>query len=207
MVAVVRHRRVSAFALPPFLCVVAFALPVVVLQRVVPFERVWLFLLPAYLTTAAAGVLYLLRPLARGRTTPRAVAVAAVALCAALAGLGAANRAVAHSEDTSTFRDAGAVVEFLAARLGPHDRVLANPPADLVLEYYLDARGLDGGRILYTDADARRTFAVVKEGSRDYPLATVLAWHLPPQEARRLRPVVLRRFPHAVVYRLLDRGG
>ncbi len=136
------------------------------------------------------------------RRLPAAVAVAALALTAGLSGAAAASRAVARSEDTSTFRDAPAVTAFLAPRLGPDDRVLAAPPADLILEYYLDARGLDAGRLLYGGARGRRTYVVVKEGPRDYPLARVLAWHIPPARARLLRPVLLRRFPHALVYRL-----
>jgi uncharacterized membrane protein len=202
VVGVLAHRRIGKGAVSPAVAAVAWIAPVVVLQRVVPFERVWLFLLPLYLATAAAGLLHLARPVARRRLYRPAVAAVAIAACGALAGAGLASRSVAASEDTSTFRDAGPVTEFLAPRLRPGDRVLAAPPADLILEYYLDRRGLDAGALLYAGVPGRRTFVVVKEGPHDYPLPVVLRLRLGQGGAQGLRPVVLRRFPHAVVYRL-----
>ena len=189
------HRRLSRFAVAPALGVVA-ALPLVLAQRVVPFERTWLYVLPLALMTASAGVV------AAARRLPRFEAVmtlVAVALAASLGGEAAASRAVYRSEDTSTFRDAPAVAAFVERIVQPGDRVLAAPPADQILEYYLDEAGLDGGTLLYGDpGSARRLFAVVKEGPRQYPLPVVLARH----GIRSARAAVLRRFPHAVLYRL-----
>ena len=59
--AIVFHRRLSRFLLPPAVVALAWIAPVVLAQRVVPFERVWLFLVPLYLLTAAAGILFVLR--------------------------------------------------------------------------------------------------------------------------------------------------
>ena len=198
------HRRLSRIPVAPALGVVA-ALPVVVAQRVVPFERVWLFLLPLYLLTVSAGVAALVRRLPHRELVAPLVALA---LAASLAGEAAASRAVSRSEDTSTFRDAPAVAAFVERLVEPGDRVLAAPPADAILEYYFDDAGLDGGTLLYGDpGSARRLFAVVKEGPREYPLPVVLQGHLSRAAIRRLRPVVLRRFPHAVVYRLRPRSA
>src|SRR5204862_3593115 len=47
----VRRRQMPLGVLAPLVCLV-----LVLLQRVAPFERVWLFLLPLYLTFAAAGL-------------------------------------------------------------------------------------------------------------------------------------------------------
>jgi len=141
------------------------------------------------------------------RATPIASAVAAVLACALLCAGAVSSQAVAHSEDTSTFRDAPHVASFLERTLRPGDRVLVSPPADLILEYYLDRAGLDPGRLLYTDFAAKRLFAVVKEGARDYPLPVVIEQHLSPGEARGLRAVLIARFAHARVYRLVKRSG
>jgi hypothetical protein len=80
--------------------------------------------------------------------------------------------------------------------------VLVSPPADLILEYYLDRAGLDSGRLLYTDFAAKRLFAVVKEGPRDYPLPVVIRQHLSAGESRGLQATVVARFAHARIYRL-----
>lgn len=203
VLSAVRHGRLSRFVVPPAAGAVVAIPPLLALQRVVPFERVWLDLLPLYLTSAAAGLVFAARRLVDDRRLQVGVAVVAVAVCAGLAGEAVASRAVYRSEDTSTFRDAPAVARFLEQVVRPGDRVLAAPPADQILEYYLDVGGLDAGRLLYEDFPATRLFAVVKQGPREYPLRVVLRRHLSPRAAGRLRAVVVRRFPHAVVYRML----
>lgn len=200
------HRKLGRAAFPPVVGAIVFIPPVLVAQHVVPFERVWLFLLPLYFMTAAAGLIHLCRRLSlRSRHAGAVVALLAAGVAAGLAGEAAASRAVSHSEDTSTFRAAPEVAAFLAQTVKPGDRVLVSPPADLILEYYLDARGLDAGRLLYTDFRATRTFVVVKEGPREYTLPQVIGRHLDAATARRLRPVLVRRYPHARIYVLVRR--
>jgi len=201
-VALAAQPRISRFRVPPALAGFA-VVPLALAQRVVPFDRVWLFLLPLYLLTATAGLVLLVGR----RATVIASALAAVLACALLCAGAVSSQAVAHSEDTSTFRDAPHVASFLERTLRPGDRGLVSPPADLILEYYLDRAGLDPGRLLYTDFAAKRLFAVVKEGARDYPLPVVIEQHLSPGEARGLRAVLIARFAHARVYRLVKRSG
>jgi hypothetical protein len=196
------HRRLARVGFPPALAALAFVVPVVVAQRVVPFERVWLFLLPLYLITAAAGVLFALRPLAARVGGEAAVAlVLALVLAGALAGTAIATQSVAESEDTTTFRDAERVGDLLEAELRPGDKVLVAPPADAVLEYELTRRGLDPAALLYwrRPGGTTRFLVVVREGPEDYPLAEVLA------DARLAetgvgRPRLLRRYPETSVY-------
>ena len=199
LVGVVRHSRVSRFSVPPALAAVVFVVPLLIAQRVVPFERVWLFLVPLYLMTASAGLLYLLRPLHARRGYVAAVALVAVALSASFGGEAVASRSVYKSEDTSTFRDAKPVTLFLKEYLRPGDRILAPPPTDLILEYYFGAYGLDAARLLYTDFDARRTLAVVKLAPHNPTLGELVHERLP---GERVTPVLLRRYPHAAVYEL-----
>jgi hypothetical protein len=206
IIGLVLHRRLGLVKLPPAAGPLLFVPLLLLLQHVVPYERVWSFLLPIYLMTAAAGLVFVTRRLAAWRHYSAGVALLAVALCASLAGEAVASRGVARSEDTSTFRDAPKAAAFLEGYLRPGDRILVSPPADLILEYYLDADGLDAGRLLYTDFKAARLIAVVKEGPGEYPLPEVLRQHLQPGAARRLRPVLLRRYPHTLIYELVPRG-
>ncbi|MGH3025049.1 MAG: glycosyltransferase family 39 protein, partial [Gaiellaceae bacterium] len=201
VVAVVQHRRVSTFRIAPALATIV-VLPIVIAQRVVPYDRVWLFLLPLYLITASAGLVGLARRMRTVLRLPAALATVTVAAVSVACGVGlsardASTRAVYFSEDTSTFRDAPRVASFLEHTLRPGDRVLVSPPGDLILEYYLGTAGLDTGRLLYTDFRATRLFAVVKEGPREYPLPEVIRQHLSPRESRGVRPIPIRRYPHS----------
>jgi len=206
--ALLFHRRLARIAVPPALAALVFIAPVVVVQRVVPFERVWLFLLPLYLITAAAGILFLLRPLAT-RVGGEAVAalILAVVLAGSLAGNAVATQSVAESEDTSTFRDAERVGDLLARELRPGDKVLVAPPADAILEYDLRRRGLDPAALLYWQEPGAtgRFLVVVKEGPDDYPLAYLRAdRRLEGVRLSSARP--LRRFDEASVYEVLRAG-
>jgi len=196
------HRRVSRTAVPPVLAALAWIAPVVVVQRVVPFERVWLFLLPLYLMTASAGIVFALRPLAE-RVRRREIAAAAlvVALAASFSGTAVATQSVYHSEDTSTFRDGRYVAAFLASKLRPGDKILVAPPADAILEYWLDRRHLDPATLLYWSwpGKTQRFLVVVKEGPHDYPLPYVLADRRL-QGARLGRPHLLHHYPGSDVY-------
>jgi hypothetical protein len=201
------HRRVGRTHVSPWLGLLAFVPPIVVAQRVVPFERTWLFALPLYLVTASAGLVLLSRRLESSRWHSIAVPVAAMALCALLAGKAVASQAVYDSEDTSTFRDAPEVADFLAGELRPDDRVLVVPPADLILEYYLDVLGLDAGRLLYSDFSARRYLVVVKPPPDGYSLPEVISWRLSPETSRDLEPVPMRMFSRSQVYELVPDAG
>jgi hypothetical protein len=203
LVAVVAHRRVSRFRFAPALAA-AVVLPIVLAQRVVPYDRVWLFLLPLYLITAAAGIVGLAAHLRTRRLFAPGVAALALVTVAALGAHEVSARAVYRSEDTSTFRAAEPVVRFLEPRLGPNARILAAPPPDQILEYYLDERGLDGGRMLYGNFPAGRLFVVVKTGRHEYRLRRVLGWR-PGSHVGRSHPVLVRRFDGALVYELAGR--
>jgi hypothetical protein len=203
LTAMTFHRRVSRFALSPALAALAWIAVVIVAQRVVPFERVWLFLVPLYLMTAAAGIVFALRPLAARVGSEVVAVVVAVALAGSLAANAVATQAVYHSEETSTFRDAQQVAALLARRLRSGDKVLVAPPADAILEYQLGRRGLDAASLLYwrQPGDATRFLAVVKEAPGNYPLSHLL---VDPRLAhtRLGKPRLVRRYDEASVYEL-----
>lgn len=207
LTAIVFHGRLSRFPLAPALAALLWIAPVLVVQRVVPFERVWLFLLPLYLMTAAAGAVFALRPLA-ARVGGEGVlsAAFAIGLAGALAGNVVATQAVYDSEDTSTFRDGREVAAFLERALRPADKVLVAPPADAILEYELERRGLDPAALLYWRRPGKTTrfLAVVKEAPGNYPLEHLQA---DPRLGQRPlgEPLLLRRYDAASVYELRRR--
>lgn len=114
---------------------------VVVIQRVVPYERVWLFALPLYLCVASSGLVWLVRLCRAPRALPFGIATAASAL---LAWQVLASGQVESSTETGTLREAAEVAAFLKERMGPDDRVIAWCPSDRPLEYYCRRIGARG---------------------------------------------------------------
>jgi uncharacterized membrane protein len=149
--------RISRFPLSPLLAVVAWTAPVLALQRVVPFTRVWLFLLPLAIVTAAGFYGWLLERRPAGVRAGVLVA-GAVTVAASLLVLSADS--VRESRETGALLDAPAVAAYLADRVEPDDRVLATG-SDTILEYYLERDGVEAGTLLYTTEPRPRTFVVV----------------------------------------------
>ena len=148
---------ISRFRVPTLLTVAAWSLVVLGVQRVVPYTRVWLFLVPLVAVTVAGFYGWLLE-----RRTWGARAAPAVAVAAALAGslLVLSADSVRESRETGALLDAPAIAAFLAAELETDDRILATG-SDTILEYYLGREGVDANPLLYTDEPRARTFVVV----------------------------------------------
>ena len=194
VVSLVLTPRLSRFPIPPLLAVLAWSLPVLLLQRVVPFTRVWLFLLPLALAAAAGFYGRLLERLPRGHVlVPAAVGIVAVG--AAWAVLDADS--VRESRETGALLDAPAVASYLATAVEPGDRILATG-SDTILEYYLGRDGVDARSFLYANEPRERAFVVVNVlGGQT---VDDLLPQLDAAAAGLDRPRLLRRYPSALVY-------
>ena len=140
-----RLRRV-----PLGLLAFAACLVLVLVQRVAPFERVWLFLLPVYFIVASAG----LARFVDGR-------LLGLVFGAVLAYTTLTSGAILASRETGVFPDAEGVARTLAPRLAPDDAVMTQLPASLPeLQYYLPRFGLPID-VLVRGADAAQNLWIV----------------------------------------------
>ena len=147
--------RLSRFPFPPLAGLAAWAIPVVLAQRVVPYPRVWLFALPVAIVTVSGALAPLL---------DRARRIGAPELATALILAGGAafvlgEDTVRTSRETGALLDAEPVAGALAAMLRPGDTIVA-PGSDTILQYYLERRGVDGAPLYDTDR-GERVFLVV----------------------------------------------
>ena len=149
--------RISRFPVPVLLPVVAWSAIVLAAQRVVPYTRVWLFLVPLAAVTTAGFYGWLLERRPWGVRAAPALA-AAVAIAGSLLVL--STDSVRESRETGALLDAPEIVAYLAERVDGEDRILATG-SDTILEYYLERDGIDAGALLYTDRRSARTYVVV----------------------------------------------
>ncbi|HLW86303.1 MAG TPA: glycosyltransferase family 39 protein [Candidatus Sulfotelmatobacter sp.] len=187
------HRRCGRQRVPLALALLLWTAPVVLAQRVIPFERVWLFALPLYFIGAAAGLAVALEAvpgrhggLWRGRLHSRhAIAVIAVVL-AVFAGVrsdrgvesnGAAHRSSIYSSRiylskiylseiylSNESRGMPALAAWLKGQLRSGDVIVAVPPSDGPLRYYLQHEGVPiPFPADYNGSGPRRRFVVVNE--------------------------------------------
>lgn len=182
--------RLSRYRVPPLLAVAVWIVPIVVVQRVVPFTRVWLFMVPLAVTTVAGLYGWLLA------RAPRATSVTAA--CAAVLAVSAAwavveADSVRESRETGALLDAPRVASFLASSVEPGDRVLATG-SDAILEYYLRKEDIDPQPLLYNSEPRTRTFLVVNVlGGQD------VEYYLPALHSSLGPPRLLRSYPSALV--------
>ncbi len=205
LTALVAHRHIASQRVPLVLAVAAWCIPVVVLQQVVPYARVWLFLLPLYLGLAAAGVAHLLHGLtakarANEQTTFAGVAVGLALILSASVWQG---QSIALSEETGALRDAEQITLFLRDYLGPGDAVVAVTPSVSPLEYYFTVHGLPLEYLLAEPAAGKRALVVVKEPQQTLDLVLAKRGLGAGQPAARL----LRRYDGAALYELQPGGA
>jgi 4-amino-4-deoxy-L-arabinose transferase-like glycosyltransferase len=174
----VGHRRLGAQRVPLLPVAVIWCAGLVLVQRVVPFDRVWLFLFPLTFGTAAAG-LTMLWP---RRHTPLVAPLAALTLLAVLASATVASGGVLHSPQTGTLPAAAPMAAILRDRLAPGDAVVAALPANQPLAYYLDREGISPGPYLVRpgrDLVRRRRLFVVVDAAEGQTLHGLLSAFLP----------------------------
>ncbi|MGI9145380.1 MAG: glycosyltransferase family 39 protein [Chloroflexota bacterium] len=174
-----RRRRVPLGLLAPAVCLV-----MVLVQRVAPFERVWLFLLPLYLAVASGGLAHLLRA---GRLPSFSAAVVACGLAGFLGLATLRSGSILSSPETGAFPDAQAATRALRPVLGVDDAVVTTVPASLPeLQYYFARAGMRIETLVRSPAEARTLFVIAQPGAAP----GVAGWGAP-QELERFSGSVL----------------
>jgi 4-amino-4-deoxy-L-arabinose transferase-like glycosyltransferase len=138
------HRRGGRQRVPLALALLLWVGPVVFAQRVIPFERVWLFALPLYFIGAAAGLAIALEPVFNRLHLRHAMALVAVVV-AVFAGLRVERSGSVYLSSvylTNESRGMPALAAWLKGQLKSGDAIVAVPPSDGPLRYYLQNEGV-----------------------------------------------------------------
>lgn len=125
-----QRRMASALLLPAIL---SGSLIVLLLKRSIPFERTWIFLIPALLIAADAGFTVLLRRIGHSTRWSALPAVLAVPGAIWLAD----SRVLQTLPDMGNVPEAPAIAESIAHRVAADDIVCASLPVDASVHYYL----------------------------------------------------------------------
>lgn len=180
---------------PITLVYVVWIVGVLLVQRVAPFPRVWLPLLPVYLLTCAAGLIYLLR------ATNDRRAISAVMLIVAVNGASVLHTGTPYwSIETGTFRDAELATEFLADRLVEDMKVIHEHTSRESLRFYFMREGLPDEQII-PDGQIHDTVYIVVNLEYPQTAESVMSInHVDP--ALYTEPELLAEFPLSRIYRI-----
>ena len=167
LISVLFYRKVSRQKLRlPLQVFLALAVAVLlVLQRVSPLPRIWIYLEAFYLMFAAAGLVWLLdlslRKIAGHILTGRILSLAIPLVFVAAS----ANMLIARAQNP-VYRDLDLLPEayaadYIAGHLRPEDTIVATGPVDIQTAYYLSLHGISFDRFYKRDHPVRIQNALV----------------------------------------------
>ncbi len=198
VVSLLWRRRCGWFRMPLPLILVLWIAPVGFVQRVVPFERVWLFALPLYFTAAAAGFAAAVQPVAERVGLRQALSAVAIAVSLFL---GIRVRQSHSIEMLNHGRGLEALAHYLKGQLKPGDSVVAPLPSDVPPLYYFQKEGVPSS---YVNAPtAERMWIVVNEVSGDTIERVLARTKINDQDGAPAR--LLGNFDSASVYEIIPR--
>ena len=142
IISQVFHQRLTLQRISLMLAAVLWIVPLVWIQNVSPWPRVWLYQLPVVIIWASVGVIGLLGKIKegdgfvlRGWRTPvfiMGVMIGTILLCWNVAS----SKSILMSTETGAFREAEKTALFLKDKLKPGDVVLSELPSNYPLQYY-----------------------------------------------------------------------
>jgi hypothetical protein len=167
LISVLFYRKVSQQKLRlPLQVFLALAVAVLlVLQRVSPLPRIWIYLEAFYLMFAAAGLVWLLdlplRKIAGHTLTGRILSLAIPLVFVAAS----ANMLIARAQNP-VYRDLDLLPEsyaadYIAGHLRPQDTIVATGPVDIQTAYYLSLHGISFDRFYKRDHPVKIQNALV----------------------------------------------
>jgi 4-amino-4-deoxy-L-arabinose transferase-like glycosyltransferase len=135
------RKRMTFFRVPLVLAAVLWCLPLLTLQRVMPPDRVWLFLLPLYFGCASVGMSCCIHHITSKIACPVRYKSALCLLVPVVLSLWLSynciqRRSVYYSRETGTLRDAEQITLFMKGYLKTGDKIVAVCPSDSPLNYY-----------------------------------------------------------------------
>ncbi len=199
VVAHLFHSRLTRQRVPVTAVIVFWLTISLLLYPVVPYGRVWLFLLPWCAVVCAAGINHILGLFSSGpRVHGRRVACLSVIMLL-VPGIGAfLNQSIVYSEETGTLRDAEAIALFLKLNLRSGDKVVAAIPSDAPLAYYFHIHDVPLGYLTAQPSAANRLWVVVNLAQRQTFRDAVEKRRIP--SGQLTAPKIQRIYESAILY-------
>ena len=179
------------------------ALPVclfiITMQRVIPPERTWLFLLPLFFAWAANGLIFIINTIQPQKMKNILLPITTLTLLALSLPSAIQNLSHDYQYGPGTLRDAQQITQMLAPNLTTTDRVLTIATA-APLEYYFNRQNVSIQYLRKPITDTERIILIVMESK--YTLEEVLKISLIPSE-QFSAPKLWHRYDSAAIYTLI----
>jgi hypothetical protein len=174
LVSALFYRKVSSqkLFLPLQVFLVLAVAILLVMQRVSPLPRIWIFLEAFYLMFAAAGLIWLISVTLRA-TAEAAFTERILSLTIPLVFLAVFSNMLIARAQNPVFQDRDLLpeayaAEYLAAHLQPEDTIVATGPVDIQTAYYLNLHGIPFDRFYKRDhpVEIQNALVMLRENSK-----------------------------------------
>lgn len=172
LVSLLFYRKVSNQRLPLQLFLALAVAVLLVLQRVSPLPRIWIYLEAFYLLFAAAGLVWLVHLALQSVTSP-ALAERILSAVIPLIFLGAFASMIISRAQNPVFLDRDLLPEayaadYLAEHLQPEDTIVATGPVDIQAAYYLSLHGIPFDRFYKRDhpVELQNALVMLRQNSK-----------------------------------------
>lgn len=159
------HKKITQYKIPVIVAVFVWCIPLIIIQRTMTYERVWLFLLPLYIVLSSAGIVFLLKKtmFKIKKYWYLIFSVIAFILSIGLSSMVFNSQSVYYSKETGAFIEAEEITVILKEQLKPGDRVLGRAPTDYTLIYYFDKHNVPIDYLYYDLQTSNRAFIIVNK--------------------------------------------
>ena len=174
LVSALFYRKVSSqkLFLPLQVFLVLAVAILLVMQRVSPLPRIWIFLEAFYLMFASAGLIWLISVTLRA-TAGAAFTERILSLTIPLVFLAVFSNMLIARAQNPVFQDRDLLpeayaAEYLAAHLQPEDTIVATGPVDIQTAYYLNLHGIPFDRFYKRDhpVEIQNALVMLRENSK-----------------------------------------
>lgn len=168
------------------LVLVLFSASVVLIRRVAPFDRMWLFAVPVFLIWTAAGLVFIFDRTfgAWLKPWPAAKVALQIPLLVLVSAPMISSGAAYHHKRDAAQAYAREIVHDLQGELTPDDVVVTTFPDDAPIRYYVDLYDMGSGDVFsYQNGDFQRAIVLVNQPrgqtvvsvleKQDFPLALI----------------------------------
>jgi len=200
VISLIPSRQTPAQRIPMLYVVIIWIIPILMIQRLIPYTRVWLFLLPLFFILTGAGLSRIIFSLTS--KTPKALLIIISLLSILLTSWFGFNvyrsQSVYYSEE-GAYRSAEDIALFLRDRLQPGDTIATRINA-APLHYYFMTYNIPIAPLITDATQGDRVWIVVNVAPRE-TLAVILEAHqIPPADFTE--PILIKEFESAEMYQI-----
>ena len=201
IISLVFHRRLSPHRLPLQIAAVIWIAITLILQRVAPWPRIWLFLLPLFIIWASAGLTYMLHLATRERLAFENGYLAILGVVILLPVFLLATFSINPPYPAQTIGIEEEITRYLKDYLQPGDVVAAVSPMRAQVGYYFSAYDIPDDFFYDHQSEFDRAIVLVNE-KHDQTLESVIEHEGLPKILDSNQARLIHRFKYAILYEI-----